>query len=41
MRKSKELDIDVVIGKRPMQPKQASTPEDDNGGDQGGGDQGE
>jgi serine protease DegQ len=43
VRKSKEMDIDVVIGKRPMQPKQASTPDDDNGdqGDQGGGDQGE
>jgi serine protease DegQ len=44
VRKSKELDLDVVIGKRPMQPKQATTPDDDNGGDQGdqgGGDQGE
>ena len=35
MRKSKELDLAVVIGKRPMQPKQAQAPDDQGGGDQG------
>ncbi|SAL49723.1 2-alkenal reductase [Caballeronia sordidicola] len=39
MRKSKELDVNVVIGKRPMQPKSPQSP-DDEGGDQGG-DQGD
>ncbi|AME23098.1 MULTISPECIES: S1C family serine protease [Burkholderiaceae] len=39
MRKSKELDLNVVIGKRPMQPKAPQSP-DDEGGDQGG-DQGD
>jgi serine protease DegQ len=34
MRKTKELDLNVVIGKRPMQPKQ-SQPPDDGDGDQG------
>jgi serine protease DegQ len=32
MRKSRELDLNVVIGKRPMQPKQPQPPDDDNGG---------
>jgi serine protease DegQ len=36
MRKSKELDLAVVIGKRPMQPKQPQAPDDQGGGDQGG-----
>jgi serine protease DegQ len=35
MRKSKELDLNVVIGKRPMQPKQPQAPDDNNDGDQG------
>src|SRR5476649_558927 len=35
IRKSKELDLSVVIGKRQMQPKQPQPPDDDNsGGDQ-------
>ena len=35
MRKSRELDLNVVIGKRPMQPKQPQAPDDQGGGDQG------
>jgi serine protease DegQ len=38
MRKNKELDVNVTIGKRPAQPRAPQLPEDDQG-DQGQGDE--